>query len=218
VPSSSSHRVKTFDWNQEEHAVVLVYAMHAYYCSNRVHLVGVCGGVTLKEESAEDLLKVSNICFYVCNDEADSFWCLYHLLQSRQKHSGQVLGGVPGPQRGSGISYQLGLLSQLLRARELRLFRHLDENRVAVEHLAIGFVSFRGDWPRWMKTFFMGYLPRDCVVRLCQVALTLRILDKVIGRSPDFAPCAALVVLQTLKHDLLEKTDFKSIVDVLTRV
>ena len=45
-----------------------------------------------------------------------------------------------------------------------------------------------------------------------------RVWDRLIGVSPDFIACFALVLTQTLKTDIMERTDAKAIKERLSNV
>jgi hypothetical protein len=46
----------------------------------------------------------------------------------------------------------------------------------------------------------------------------IRVWDRVIGVSPDFIACFALVLTQTLKADIMERNDAKAIKERLLNV
>jgi len=176
---------RTFDLNEVEQSIVAVYCTQRHYCDHRLF------NNKEEEEDIDDIFQITSTFYHVCQNEADTFWCLNHLLRSRQ--------GTDRQKFGSGVTHQVNVVSMLLESREYKVFQHLQEHKVSVDHFA----------KSWLKCYFAGYLPRDCV---------LRIWDKIIGVSPDMAPCVVLVLLHLLRNEILEREDAKSIVKLLTKL
>jgi len=147
------------------------------------------GSFQIEEESFQDLLHIATIIHHICGNEIDSFWCFHNLLDRTNRTNGQL---------SIGISRQLKVAIKLLELHEPKIVHHLEEKRITLGSFATS----------WFSNFFASFLPKECILRL---------LDLVIGISPDIMGCLVVILLQQLKQEIIKAINAKSILEIVRK-
>jgi hypothetical protein len=149
----------------------------------------------------------------ICNfDEPSAYWCFYNFLNARANLYGDQVQShflfffpfliffFPSFFfKATATQQQLEVLSSLLKNHEPELCQHFQDVKLSIDHFSTN----------WLEGCFASELSRDAVERLW---------EKMIGISPDFIVCFALVLIQSLKQEILGKSDAKSILDIFGKV
>ncbi|EGC29874.1 hypothetical protein DICPUDRAFT_84142, partial [Dictyostelium purpureum] len=138
----------------------------------------------------ESLRAIAEVFCYVCDNEADAFWCLNNFLNLPFKQYGH---------KEIGIYHQINNLSRLLEIHDRGLCNHFKNHKVLVE-------MFSG---QWFKSYFTCLFPTSSMDR---------IWDRIIGVSLDYMAYISLAILQSKKPFILEKTNKNDILNYLLNI